>query len=96
MKASDRYQVSVPIEFRSENSTTHKALLNNIGVNGLCFNSIKHVTEGKNLDVVIQKNSAVLEARGTVVWCKKHPRSYAVGVKLAKELDPADIATLAE
>lgn len=96
MKASERYQVSVPIEFKSENLVTHKALLNNIGVNGLCFNSIKHVTEGRNLNVTIQKNSALLEAKGTVVWCKKHPRSYAVGVKFAKELNPADIATLAE
>jgi hypothetical protein len=96
MKSSERYQVSVPIEFKSDNSVAHKALLSNIGVNGMCFNSIKHVTEGKDVAVTIQKNAAVLETKGTVVWCKKHPRSYAVGVKFSKELNPADIATLAE
>lgn len=96
MKSSERYQVSVPIEFKSDNAVKHKALLSNIGVNGLCFNSIKHVNEGNHLEVMIQKNDSVLEAKGTVVWCRKYPRSYAVGMKFSKELNPADIATLAE
>lgn len=96
MKISERYQIKVPIEFKAENAPVHKALLNNIGINGLCFNSIKHVTEGKNLEVKICKDQAVLGTTGTVVWCRKQPRSYAVGVKFSTELNPADIAALAE
>lgn len=94
MKAQERFQANVPVEFHSDNAVKHKALLDNIGTGGMCFNSVRYLAEGRDIFLKVEKNNRILETKGTVAWCKKNSNHYIVGVKFEKELSDSDIAGL--
>ena len=94
MKTRERYKINIPIEFRDEKARSHKGILDNISIEGMCFNSMKHLNEGKNLDIFILKQDMPVKAAGTVMWCKRSTKHYQVGVKFSEAIRPVEIESV--
>ncbi|MCB4792449.1 MAG: PilZ domain-containing protein [Elusimicrobia bacterium] len=91
MKTYERYKLNVPIEFRDDIAELHKGLLDNISSGGMCFKSMKHLSEGKNLYITIYKKNNPIKTAGKVVWCQRSTKCYYVGVKFLEEIQFLEI-----
>lgn len=92
MKNRDRYHISIPIEVKLEDSSSVKnGLLQNISTDGLCFSTVKYITEGRALDIKINGEDSSFQATGKVTWCKKAAKCYQVGMIFDTEKDVNDL-----
>lgn len=77
-----RHPADIPIEIQFEDIVADKVeYLNNIGLGGLSFRSIKEVKIGSALRIKIPLVKPIFETVGRVVWCRKNGDIFDIGVK---------------
>lgn len=83
-----RHNADVPLEVRvvtGERRRTHGL---NVSLGGLSFVSVEPIAVGSAIEVRITEVDPPFEARGRVVWTRREPGGYSIGVQF---LDPADV-----
>ena len=81
-----RHPADVPIRYVVPGKLdANEKPLKNFSEGGLCFTTDEWIEPDVEIHLGIPTRSAVLEARGTVVWCKPIDGHFEVGVRFQEE-----------
>lgn len=83
-----RHNADVPLEVRVVAGARRRTHGLNVSLGGLSFVSAEPIAVGSAIEVRIPEVQPPFEARGRVVWARREPGGYSIGVQF---LDPSDV-----
>jgi hypothetical protein len=87
MRADDRYETRLPVEYALGDVVAHQSdYLRNISAGGLCLRARSALAPGDRIRVQIPLLEPRFRAQGTVVWCRERDGAFDVGVAFDKSV----------